>query len=304
MSTLPDRPALSVVVAAVDGPGALRRLLADLVAQRGAPTPEVIVVDATGATTADHLAGAFPSGARLLAAVGADVSVLRGIGARAARGELVAVTEDHCRLPANWCAMLLRTRAAGHRAFGGAIENGSFRSPPDWAAYLVEFSGFMPPLPVGPSASLPGMNAAYERALLGDLPDGTLCEPIANRHLRERGVDLHLEPALIVTFERRFGVGAFARHCFASGRTFASLRMARTSAVLRGAYALAAGTALPPILVARIGARVLMRRRARLAFLLAVPWLGVYTMAWGLGEAVGALSVRRTLPRVGRGVPA
>jgi hypothetical protein len=298
-----DRPALSVVVAATDGPAAVGRLLADLAAQRGAPNPEVIVVDATGQISAEDLGRRFPGGGRLLSAAGADVGVLRAIGARAARGELIALTEDHCRLPADWCATLLRTRAAGHRAFGGPIENGCFRAPPDWATYLVEFSPFMPPLPAGPAGGLPGMNAAYERPLLDHLPDAALCEPILDRRLREQGVRLHLEPGLVVTFERRFRVGAFAWHCFASGRAFAALRLSLAPMSTRVGYALAAATALPLVSVVRIGARVLARRRARLAFLLALPWVALYTAAWGVGEAGGALAVRRSRPEVAPRLP-
>jgi len=299
VAVAPEQPVLSVVVAATDGPAALRRLLADLAAQRDAPAPEVIVVDGTGRIASEDLTG-LPRGteARLFAAAGADVVVLRAVGARAARGELLALTEDHCRLPADWCAMLLRARAAGHRAFGGPIDNGSFRASPDWAAYLLEYSAFMPPLPAGPTHSLSAMNAAYERALIEDVLDDALCEPIVHRRLRERGVALHLEPALVVRFERRIGVGPFTRHCFASGRTFASLRMARAPIPRRLAYALGGATALPLILTLRIGARVFARRRAGKAFLLALPWVVLYTTAWGLGEAAGALAPQMTGPEL------
>lgn len=282
-------PTLSVVVAVTDGAVALRRVLGDLAAQRGVPAPDVIVVDGTGTLSGVDVAGVLPGGVSLLARPGADVSLLRTVGARAATGELVAFTEDHCRLPAEWCSALLGAYAAGHRAFGGVVEQGSFRAPPDWAAFLVEFSAFMPPLAGGPTDTLSGINVAYERMLIEGLLDGPLCEPIVHGRLRELGVPLHLVPSARVTFERRFGVVAFARHCIGSGRTFAGLRLAHAAAARRAGYALAAATALPPVLAARIGARVFMRRQARRAFLLALPWIALYTLAWGLGEAQGAL---------------
>lgn len=257
---------------------------------------EVIVVDTTGSLTVEDLGGVSPGGVRLIPAPGADVAVARAVGAQATRGELVALTEDLCRIPPDWCARLLRARAAGHRAFGGPIVNGSFRAPRDWAAYLLEYSALMPPLASGPTDSLPGMNAAYERTLLEDFPNATLCEPILNGRLRERGVALYLDGELVVRFEQGFGVGQFSRHCFVSGRTFATLRMARAGMVSRAAYAFAAVTVLPLILSARIGARVVARRRARLASLAASPWVALYATAWALGEAGGALTAREGRP--------
>lgn len=281
------------MVVASDGPAALRRWLSDLCEQPHLPRLEIVVVDATGHVTASDLAGAPAGQARLITAAGRDVALLRTLGARAATGELVAFSEDHARLPAGWCATLVRLQAAGLRAFGGPIENGPFRAPADWAAYLMEFSAFMPPARGGPTDILPGTNAVYERSLLDGLLDASLCEPIVSRRLREQGVALHLEPDLVVTFERRYGVRPFARHCFSSGQTFARLRLARLPLRSRVAYAVLAATALPPVLVARIVARAVGRPQLIRALPAALPWVVFYSAAWGLGEAAGALAARR-----------
>ncbi len=292
-----EPPVLSVVIAVTAGSTAVRRVLGELAAQRGGPPPEVIVVDGTGALAMTDLAS-FPGETRLLAAHGADVAVLRALGARAAHGQLVAFTEDLCQHPDNWCAELLRAYAAGRQAFGGAIENGPFRGPSNWAAYLVEFGAFMPPLRAGPANALPGMNAAYERALLEDLPDPSLCEPFVNQRLREQGVRLFHEPALVVRLATRFGVRAFTRHCFAGGRTFARQRLDGARAERRVGYALMAATIVPLLHICRAGAQVLVRRRARLPFVFALPWIALYAASWGLGEAAGAITVRPAQPRV------
>ncbi len=254
-------------------------------------------MDGTGALSVSDLAP-FPGEARLLAAPGTDVAVLRALGARAVRGELVAFTEDLCQHPESWCAELLRAYMAGRRVFGGAIENGPFRAPSAWAAYFVEFGAFMPPLPAGPAHLLPGMNVAFERSLLADLTEPGLCEPFVNGRLRKRGLLLIHEPALVVRLAKRFGVQDFARHCFRGGRTFARQRLEGARGEQRAAYALMAATLLPLFVTARAGGRVLSRRRARLRFVLALPWILLYAASWGLGEAAGALTVRPTQPPI------
>lgn len=280
---------LSVVVTVVTGPTALRQTMEDLVKQRDAPVFDVVVVDTTGLVQANDISlPEFRGGIRLVSAYRCDVAEARSLGVPAARGNLIAFTEDLCRLPDDWCATVVTTRTAGHRAFGGAIANVPSQGPADWAAYLVEFGAFMPPLPAGPTDALPGMNVCYDRALIESVPEGGLCEPIVNGYLRENGLRLHLEPTLVVTFDRSFGVARFVRHCFASGRTFARLRLARRSGLSRVVYA-AAASGLPMVLTVRIGARLSTRRKADVRFLLSLPWIVLYTCAWSVGEAVAAL---------------
>jgi hypothetical protein len=283
------QPPLSVIVAATGGAAATRRVLADLAVQRHAPQLELIVVDGSGVLSAADVVLRSAKQAKLLSVPGADVAELRAYGARHAHGELLAFTEDLCRIPPDWCERLLRARAAGHRAFGGTIENGSYRSGADWAAYFVEFGPFIPPLVQGPVRGLPGMNVAYERRLIEDLVRTSLCEPIVSEQLRTRGVDLYQVPDLTVVLEHRFGVVAFARHCFRSGRTFARMRLNGVSWPRRVVYAAAASTALPLVLIARTTGLVFRRRWARLQLVKAIPWIALYSIVWASGEAVGAL---------------
>jgi glycosyltransferase involved in cell wall biosynthesis len=284
-----EQLALSVIVTAVTGPAALARVLKDLASQRGVPAFDVVVVDTTGSIMENDLQRSdLGGGCSLRRAIGCDVAEARAIGVPMARGDLIAFTEDHCRLPEDWCATAVRTRLNGYRAFGGVIENGSARGPADWAAYLVEFGMFMPPLPGGPTDALPGMNVWYDRLLIEDLPEGGLCEPIVNGYLLQRGLCLYLEPTLVVTFDRSFGGARFVRHCFASGRTFARLRLAHVPALHRLSYALAAA-GLPVVLTGRIWARLAVRRQTGALLLLSLPWIVLYTCAWSVGEAIGAL---------------
>jgi hypothetical protein len=107
--------------------------------------------------------------------------------------------------------------------------------------------------------------------------------------MRDRGVPLHLDPALRLVFERHFGFCEFIGHCRASGRTFARQRLSGTSVWRRTLYAVTAATVLPVILVGRLGARAFSRKSARTAFLVALPWIVAYEVAWSFGEAQGAI---------------
>jgi hypothetical protein len=285
-----DRPQLSVIVAATGGRAATQRLLTDLASQARPPSLEVIVVDGTGQLDPADLGPSPGLQPQLVTARGADVAELRARGARRARGGLLAFTEDLCRIPPDWCERLQHAYVAGYRAFGGAIENGSYRSAADWAAYFVEFGPFMPPLVEGPADRLPGMNVVYERDLVEDLIGNSLCEPIVNAQLRSSGISLHNLTDFTVVLEHRFGVANFARHCFCSGRTFARLRLAGTPGVRRIVYAAGAAVALPLVLTGRTSRHAFARRWARGPLLRAAPWVALYSTAWALGEAIGALA--------------
>lgn len=65
--------------------------------------------------------------------------ILRARGLAAARGDLIALLEDHGRPHEKWCANIVAAhRAAGCAAIGGAIENGIDR-PLNWAVYYCDF---------------------------------------------------------------------------------------------------------------------------------------------------------------------
>lgn len=286
-------PFLTVVVSVCEGLGALKRVLADLCNQENAPCFDVVVVDGIGTVnpadlTLDDHATQFTN-LRLLRAPGRDVAELRSIGAREAKGQFAAFTEDHCRLPPNWCQLISRIAERGFKAFGGVIEIGTRRSASDWAAYLVEFGAFTPGRQSGPTAGLPGMNCVYERSLLELTETNVLCEPLIAARLVETGVSMHLEPALRVVFERHFTTGAFLRHCASSGQTFASLRLRGATLRYRTAYCLAAVLVLPPVLTFRVVRRQRTVGSGR-APLIAVPIIALYQVAWGLGEAIGSLT--------------
>lgn len=123
-STLQPRPFCSVVVPTYERPAALRRCLAALARQDYSPDRfEVIVVDDGG--TADLSSVVESIRARvavtLLRQANAGPAAARNHGARAARGSLLAFTDDDCAPALDWLSCLSTalndrpgTMAGGH----------------------------------------------------------------------------------------------------------------------------------------------------------------------------------------------
>src|SRR5579883_2511960 len=116
-------PELSVVVASVNGWRVLGPTLDALDAQPERGRMEVIVVDAVGGETRTRLRARRP-GVELIEADRDTIPRLRHLGVLRAKGDLVAILEDHGRVSPDWAASILRAHQGPWGAVGGAVENG------------------------------------------------------------------------------------------------------------------------------------------------------------------------------------
>src|SRR5436853_7812841 len=98
---------LSVVIATTHPWPELEMTLASLWGQIQELKAELIIVDGDGKGVPADFNVRFP-GAVYLQKIGGSVFALRSLGMQRAGGEIVAVTEDHCRLGPDWCATLLQ----------------------------------------------------------------------------------------------------------------------------------------------------------------------------------------------------
>jgi len=117
---------LSVVLATIEPWPDLARCLAVLEPQVAAVGGEIIVGDGHGAA----LDAAMVAASDRLSWVripGASVFELRARAVEAARGEFIALTEDHCIVGADWCAQILEAFRLNPDAMGvtGPVLNGS-----------------------------------------------------------------------------------------------------------------------------------------------------------------------------------
>jgi hypothetical protein len=281
--------ALSVVVVPFAGRAALERCLAALEGQRGAPRFEVIV-------PADDTVADAPSlerrgrGVRVVPVAGrAGPAALRAAGLRAARGRIVAFTEDHCEPAEDWCAAIARAHRAPHAAVGGVVEKEGRDSALAWALYLCDYGRYMRPLPAGPAEYLTDVNTSYKRAALEGLAEAQapeLHETAVNWALARRGETLWLDPAIVVRQARRVRWLPALRERFVHGWIFAGTRVPGMSAPARLVRA-GLTPSLPGVMVARAAGNAVRRRRHLGALALAAPAMLVATTAWSLGELAG-----------------
>lgn len=283
-------PEISVVIASTVGRPSLDFCLAALRHQSGDVAIEVIVVDRVGPSVTAFVAAAYPEVRLIAVDEPRSVPELRALGLRAARGGLIAITEDHCIPPPDWCQAIRRAHAAHPGpAIGGAVDNGATERLVDWAVFFCEYGNFLSPAPRGVVRDLPGPNVSYKRDALLALPAASgdeFWETAVHGQFEARGCLLWSDPAVRMLHKKHFTLTSFLAERFHYSRAFAGRRNAGLGPARRLAYLLLAPL-LPPLLLRRLGRRVLDRRRYRGLFLRALPHLALFTLVWAGGEIVG-----------------
>ncbi len=288
---------LSVVIAAHNGRAEVENCLASLQTQElPASSPvavEIIVAGNFCNETAAQLKQSYPDVRLLRADQAVSVPELRSWGAREAKGDIVALLEDHCAPAPGWYRAILSGHALNRQVVGGAIENASTRRFVDWAVYLFEYSAYMNPVPRGAVQQLPGNNVCYSRSalqLLESLLKQNVWETMWHRQLSTSKIELVSSPDMVVFHRKSFSVKQFwhlARlqgHNYAAARTFESAgeKWLWTIGVV----------GLPGLMLLRIGRRVFHKGRHLKEYLLVMPLLFWFSLAWALGEITGTVTRR------------
>lgn len=162
---MPSRPPLSVVIAARHGISDLAPVLEALLPQARATATEVLV---TG--PAD---GPVPDGVRLIEVEDPDIYELRRIAIREARGEIVAIGEDHAVPRPDWCEAVLRSHAErpGAAAIIGCLANLTDRTLSGRANFLAFAAPFSPPMRRPPRRPPPVSALSFKREALAGVDD-------------------------------------------------------------------------------------------------------------------------------------
>lgn len=136
---------LTVVIPTCHGWPAVRPFLDQLRDQALATGTEVIVADGSSAPAPP--AEALWPGVVWLREAGSGVFALRALARRAARGAILAVTEDHCLVAPDWCARILEAYARHPEAVAikGVVRNGSRERLVDRASYLMSQAPHLAP---------------------------------------------------------------------------------------------------------------------------------------------------------------
>jgi GT2 family glycosyltransferase len=284
-------PDLSVVIAAWNGPVALRDCLASLERLTPRGRTEVLVArwagDRCGPVVAAH-----PLVIDVALDEPAPVPTLRKAGLDRASGAVVAFLEDHATVTPGWAEALRAAYARRDRqAVGGPVDQGPDQRPLDWGAYLFDYGRYMPPQPPHVTRELSGLNMSFRRTLLDSL-DGTVADGVFEAaiatELARRGIPSFVEPRAIVIHRKRYAVRTALRGMFHLGRGYAGRRirgMPRAAGLLRAA----ACPLLPALLVSRVLLAVLPKRQHVRRVLSASGFVALIACSWSAGECVGYL---------------
>ncbi|MEP6703307.1 MAG: glycosyltransferase [Acidobacteriota bacterium] len=276
---------LSIVVASWNGTASLLRCLESLESQTNRATEEIIVVS----NFAPDLPKNGWSAAFHVRPDSFTVPDLRRDGIAAARGDIVAMIEDHCTVDVNWIREIREAHASDATVIGGAVENTSGGNSLDWAVYFYDYGKFMPPNSAGMTEALSGLNTSYKRAVLDEIHDtyqNGFFETFANEALKSRGHQLSMIPSAIVYHNKRYELRPALSHCYHLARSYAARRVANEPFGKRSIL-IFGSLFLPILLPARVVLSVIRKGRNLGHLLRAIPFLIVLMSAWSYGEFRG-----------------
>ncbi len=284
-------PKIYVIIPSVSGLPVIAECLSALDNQKCDFAFEVIVVDRTGDKTAEYIDEHFPRVELIKLSAPCGIPEMRAVGMAQARGEFLAITEDHCIVPENWLAEIVKAHESGYQVVGGAVENGSPARLIDWAVFLCEYSAFMSPIAGGESEFITGNNTSYQRSLIEQADESLkkdYWEYFLQDELKALGIKFLSVPSLVVSHKKEFGFLYFLSQRFHYSRSFAAMRKRKSSAARQIIYLLYTPV-LPFHLIWRIARNVQRKRRNRKEFFLSLPLLLIFMSSYALGELAGQL---------------
>ena len=290
-------PVLSVVIATTQAWPAIRIALDSVQPQAREIDAEIIVADGSGEGLP---AGLIAPEVVVLREPGASVFQLRALALARARGEIVAMTEDHCRVGPGWCRGIIRAhRDYPHAAaIGGVVENGATEHLIDWANFIVSNASLMAPVQVGEAEAISGQaNLSYKRrAVVRSVPARGVMEFLHTRALRERGEVLVTDDRLVVEHVQCCSVAATSALHFHNGRSIAGFL---ASGMGRGARLLRAlvCVAKPPVELLRTVRMLLGKRRFARRAVASLPFVAWLVTCEAAGLLVGYVSGPGDSPR-------
>lgn len=283
---------LSVLVVSLSGTDSLDRCLASLKEQTARQNIEVIVItNAVTSEAADSLCTNFPHVVFLNGAA-KTVPQKRAVGLARCSGEIVALIEDDCLVPGDWCAAVIAAHKRNSEiAIGGAVQPGNYRSWLDWGIFFCEYGRYLKPFE-GVVTALPGNNVSYKRrqlqVILQEQAQENFYEVFVHGELQQRGQSLKADAAIYVqNFNSSWRLSNVVQVPFHHGRGFAGLRFSKQS--WRRFFYLGVACLLPALQTYRILKQVLPRKGYRQRVAQALPGIMLFWTSWSAGEFVGYL---------------
>ena len=284
-------PRISVVIACVNGLPSIDECLTALENMRKEHDVEVIVMNCCKDGTVAHIEKKFPSVKLVHFSERLGIPELRARGIACSTGEIVSIIEDHCLVQEGWFEEIIKAHQRGYMAVGGTVENGSVERILDWAVFLCEYSGVMPPMPCGEAEGITGNNASYRKEVLNRVDESVMrqCwEFFIHEELKNAGVKFFSAPTIVVSHKKEFGFFYFMSQRFYYSRSFAGMRRARTSIPKRAFY-VCASPLLPGLMFWRMTKQILQKQRHVNKYVLSIPFMVPFLVSYAVGEFVGYL---------------
>jgi glycosyltransferase involved in cell wall biosynthesis len=285
-------PEFSVIIASVNGLPAIAECLTALaVAAQNSGDAEIVVVDGTTDETADYIRRNFPRVKFIKLSERIGIPAMRAAGMRAATGDFLVVTEDHCIAPENWFEEIRKAHAAGFAVVGGAVENGATARLIDWAVFLCEYSGFMLPIHDGEANFVAGNNVSYARAVIEPIDESIkrdFWEYFLQAEMKRKNVRFFSSPAITVSHKKEFGFFYFLSQRFHYSRSFAAMRREKSN-LWQQLFYVAYAPVSPFHLTWRVVKNVFRKKRHRKELILSFPLLAIFMCSYAVGELAGQL---------------
>lgn len=282
-------PLISVVVASFRSPGLVAESLDSLRSQCARHGAELILARAAREPGV-ALAGIATDCRVIAAPADADVPRLRAAGLAEARGEWVALTEDHCVADPGWLDALSAASDPGVHVLGGRMGNAKRERAIDCGAFFSEYGFFGGHRSRGTVREPPlvtGANVAYHRSVVAEVAAWARkgdWENVIHDRLHAAGRRFRLVPGARIRQNQSYRLAAFCRDRFEHGRDYAATR-GRELPLWRRVALAATTPLLPALLTARIARSADPEERRE--FRRALPATLTFLAAWSLGEAAG-----------------
>ncbi|MBS1771089.1 MAG: hypothetical protein JSS77_15675 [Acidobacteria bacterium] len=293
---------LSVVITVVSGKQATAELLAHLCPQLDPKRSEIIVPFDRWSAEIGELTSEFPEVTfHLIDGLGAAESEQiashqhrlydrrRSAGLNLARGQIVAMTEDHAQPADDWVEQIVAAHEQPYLAIGGAIENG-VDAVLNRAVYFCDFGRYGRPFESGPAAYISDVNVAYKREALEAtraIWQDAYHETTVHWAMLSKGQTLYLDDRPVVFQKRRhLTLRKALGERVEWGRVFAETRANELSKILCLLYA-AGSPLLPPLMLFR-GFRNMWRQQLTFGRMIStLPVAFLLLCGWSCGEFVG-----------------
>lgn len=284
-----DKIKLSVIVAFYDCQSSLKDCLSNILLRSSAEM-EIIV---TGCCPTDGNLleiGDSPSPAFLEFPANTSLPVLLGAAITYSSGEIIAITDSSCVVSEDWVPAVLRAHHGKSAVVGGVVEiSAADTGLIGWAAYFCDYAQFMLPVKSGVARMVPGNNLSLRRSVLekgGWRPNEEFWKSHWCRQLQSQGIELHTEPAAIVSWHRNPKAIQYLINRFHHGRCFAGMRIRESTPLKRALFGV--GSLLLPIVVfVRTIVGVLKKGRFFGKLVLSIPLIAAASVLWSAGEMVG-----------------